>query len=390
MNSLIPLAVGALVLVAAGIAVYLSFRETKPQATGDDYSHALEHWIEGNLDEAAALLHKLVHEDPNSLEPFYQLGNLLRIQGDPERAAVLHRGLTVRSNLTLNQKMWVGISLARDLNQLGQFEGSRDILDSLPRGSMSRPQYWMARFEQWHGLGDMPEAARTLRNAARQCPEKDRPRFLAAYGSYQLDRALDHALKGEGGEAGDRLKDVRNIAGTASRSALVRAILAAVQNDAATAVSIASDSLLDSPEELDIFLPLLQEVLLQSGQFARSLPILERACQSENAPPSLWIDLALLYEKLGHRDKALRMLAGKSGSRNFTPDAAAPYLKMLTTDAQDTDFAKVWSMLSMPRGAQGWMCRDCGHQQERIGWFCPSCHGFQTFMPGKPAHSEEA
>ena len=382
MTSVLPLAIGAFVLIAAGVALYLTFRDTKQTAGGDGYLHALEHWIEGNLDEAAALLHRVVHEDPDSVEPFLQLGNLLRLQGDAERAAVLHRSLTVRSNLTVAQQLSVGLSLAEDLNALGQWEGARDVLDSLPRAVMSRSRYWKTRFSQWHGLGDQPEAASTLKNAPRHCTEKDRPWFLAAYASYQLDRALADALAGKTGEAKARLKDVKNIAGAQSRVALVRAIMAAVANDAATAVSIASDSLLNSPEELDVFLPLLQEVLLRSGQFARSLPILERACQTENAPPSLWIDLAMLYEKLGDRDKALRLLESKSGDSQFTPNAAAPYLKMLVEDAPGSDFGRVWHMLSMPTGPEGWICRQCGRREERIRWFCPSCQGFHTYCAG--------
>ncbi len=385
MSSFLPFAVGILVLVAAGFAIYLTFRDNKQELPrGGNYLHALEHWIEGDLPEAAALLHRVVQDDPDAVDPFLQLGNLLRIQGDPERAAVLHRGLTVRSNLTMAQKLSVGLALAEDLNALSQWGGARDVLDSLPRGAMVRSRYWKARFHQCHGMDDRPEAARTLRNAARQCQEKDRPWFNAAYASYQLDRALDHALAKEMGEAKSRLKDVRNLPGTQSRSALVRAIMAAVENDAATAVSIASDSLLESPEELDIFLPLLQEVLLQSGQFSRSLPILERACQSENAPPSLWIDLAMLYEKLGHREKALRLLENKAGRKRFTPDAAAPYLKMLADDVPDSDFTKVWKMLSMPHGPEGWVCHQCDRREERIRWFCPSCLGFHTYGPGEP------
>jgi lipopolysaccharide biosynthesis regulator YciM len=373
------------VLFAAGTAVFLTFRDPKKPSGNDDYLHALEHWIEGNLDEAAALLHRVVHDDSHTVEPFIQLGNLLRLQGDAERAAVLHRSLTVRTSLTMAQRLSVGLSLAEDLNTLGQWEGARDVLDSLPRTAMARTRYWKTRFTQWHGQGDQAEAGRTLKNAPRHCPETDRPWFLAAYASYQLDRALAHALVGKTSETKALVKDLKDIAGTRSRIALVRAIMAAVDNDAATAVSIASDSLLDSPEELDVFLPLLQEVLLQSGQFARSLPILERACQAENAPPSLWIDLAMLYEKLGHRDKAFRLLENKAGRRRFTPDAAAPFLKMLVEDAPDADFSKVWRMLSMPVGPEGWVCRQCGNREERIRWFCPSCQGFHTYCAGSPS-----
>ena len=181
MENVLPMVIGALVLASAGIAVFLTFRDSKKPQDVDQYLHALEHWIEGDLERAATLLHQVVHDDPGAVEPFLQLGNLLRLQGDPERAAVLHRGLTVRSNLSLAQKLSIGLSLAEDLNALGQWEGARDVLDSLPRTAQARTRYWKTRFHQWHGLGDRPEAARTLKNASRQGSEKDRPWFLAAY-----------------------------------------------------------------------------------------------------------------------------------------------------------------------------------------------------------------
>jgi lipopolysaccharide biosynthesis regulator YciM len=381
-SSLLPVAAGALVLIAAAAALWRIFRTQPAAQTHDPYLRALEHWIDGDLDEAALLLRRVVQDDPDAVEPFLQLGNLLRLQGDPARAAVLHRGLTVRANLTLAQKVAAGLSLADDLNALEHWEAAGEVLDSLAQAARSRPAYWKARFAQLQGTGDLPAAARVLKKAPGALPEKDRPWFVDAYASFQLDRALEHALNGQEGEAKSRLKDVRDIAGTAPRSALVKAVTAAVANDAPKAVEIASEQLLNSPAELGVFLPLMQEVLLRTGQFARSVPILERACQHENSPPSLWIDLAMLYEKLDQRDKAMHLLESKSGRRNFTPDAAAPYLKMLVGDAPETDFGRVWRQLSMPAAAEGWTCCDCGRPDERIRWFCPSCLGFHTYRTG--------
>jgi lipopolysaccharide biosynthesis regulator YciM len=180
------------------------------------------------------------------------------------------------------------------------------------------------------------------------------------------------------------MKDVRDVPGTAPRIALVKAVLAVVQDDAPKAVEIASDGLLNHPEELALFLPLLQEILLTTGQFSRTVPILERACQSESAPPSMWVDLALLYEKVGDRDRALRFLETKAGRPAFTPDAAAPYLRQLVGDDGDTDFARLWRMLAMPVPPRGWSCRDCGRRDERIRWFCPDCLAFHSYRAGEP------
>ncbi len=379
LSIILPWLVGLVVLAAVGAVLWRNFRENTFTPHRNDYLHALELWIEGELDDAAALLHRVVHDDPHSVEPFLYLGNLLRIQGDPERAAVLHRGLTVRPDLTLPQKIAVGLSLAEDLNALQRWDEAGQVLDTLMRKTSDRSRYWRARFAQRHGQGNLPEAARTLRTAGKQAPRRDHDWFLAAYASYQLDRALIHALAGDRGDAKARLKDVTDLPLAQSRAALVTAILAAIDNDAAAAVTVASEQLLHNPDELGIFLPLLQEVLLSTGQYARTIPILERACQAEDAPASLWVDLAMLYEKLGDRDKALRFLQSKAGRAKFTPDAAAPYLKMLMSDVPESDVASVWEKLSMPKAPEHWICSDCGHQANHVRWFCPACQGFDTF-----------
>ncbi len=372
-------AVALVVLGVVGVVLWRSFMGKEPAARRDDYQHALELWVEGELEDAAALLHKVVHDNPHSVEPFLHLGILLRLQGDADRAAILHRGLTVRSDLSLPQKLAVGLALAEDLNALERWDESGQVLDTLLRNATDRSRYWRARFTQRHGPGDLPEAARTLKSAVKRAPRRDAEWFRNAYASYQLDRALRHALQGEAGAARARLKDVKKIPGADSRASLVTAVLAAVENDAATAVTVASEQLLQNPEELAIFLPLLQELLLNSGQYARTIPILERACQAEDAPPSLWVDLAMLYEKLDQREKALHLLQTKSGRPQFTPDAAAPFLKMLLADVPESDAAKAWRMLSMPAAPDSWQCTACGHQENHVRWFCPQCGSFVTY-----------
>ena len=241
------------------------------------------------------------------------------------------------------------------------------------------PAYWRARFAQWHGQDKQPQAARTLKSARGVVARGKRDEFDAAYAAYQLDRALQHARAGEAGPARDRLRDVEGIDGARTHAALVRAVLAASEGDAAAAVTVVSEELLDSPRELEILLPQLQDVLLQSGQYARTVSILDRACQSDHAPPSLWISLALLYEKLEDRDHAMRLLESKSGRSALTPDTAAPYLRLLAREAEGTDLARVWDTLSMPATDHGWVCSACGHHESRIRWFCDACRGFDTF-----------
>lgn len=384
MSDLLPWLLGVFVVLAAAWTIWHTFRRS-PEAVAHEelYQQALELWVEGEIQEATALMKQSVQGNPDTVEPFLQLGNLLRIQGDAARAAVLHRGLTVRPGLRRSQKVSIGLALAEDLLDLKQFDDARAVLDTLVRDATERARYWKCLFRQFHGLGQRPDAARALKRARRQVREKDRPWFDQAYASYQLDRALEHVRLGELGEARPRLRDVEKLDIARARATLVRAMLAAADHDPAEALTLAADGLLDNPEELAVFLPVLQDVLLRSGQYARTIPILERACQSENAPPSLWIDLALLYEKLGDREKALRLLESKSDRGNFTPNAAAPLLRLLAKDAPASDFLEVWNLLNMPAPARGWTCTQCHRLENGVRWFCPSCLGFNTFRPSR-------
>lgn len=383
MASALVIAGAVAVVVVVGLAILNIWRNSDTTSGGESYQLALEAWLDGDPDEAQRLLTAVVHDDPGAVDPYLQLGNLLRQRGDAARAAVLHRGLTVRTDLTRDKKIAVGLALAADLVSLSRWDEASEVLDGLVRHASGHAAYWRARFAQWYGLKNLPEAARALKAAQRRVPTARRSEFEDAYASFQLDRALLHARAGETGPARDRLRDVRKIAGARSRAALVRAVLATAadgaSDDPAGALTVVSDELFDYPHELAVFLPQLQDLLLRSGQFARTVSILERACQSEQAPPELWISLALLYEKLDQRDMALRLLESKAGSEGLTPDVAAPYLRLLARDANGTDLAQIWGLLKMPTASRHWTCSGCGHIESQIRWFCPVCRSFDSF-----------
>ena len=379
MTSLIPWLLAAVVLTTVGLGLWSIFLRRSPVPARDSYLEALEAWIDGDLSMAENLLRDAVQEDPASVDPFLQLGNLLRIQGDPERAAVLHRGLTVRSDLPQSKKFPVGLALAEDLLALERWDDAKRTLDTISGGGLNLARYRRARFQQLYGMGNLPDAARMLKHSIKHVAPRDRDWFANAYVSFQLDRALEAALAGDESAVTPRLKDVARFPEAAPRIQLVRALLAAAQGDAARSLSLGAEGLLDNPRELAVFLPVLQDVLLQSGQYSRSIPLLENACQAENAPSSLWVDLALLYEKLDQRENTMRLLESKSGRADFTPDVAAPILRLLFAEAPGSDVRKVWNLLSMPNKTLSWTCSGCGARSERVIWFCPHCRSFDSY-----------
>lgn len=367
------------VLIGTGVTLWLTFRRPETASGEDRYARALELWLEGDRAGAARLLRQVVDAEPDAVDPYLKLGVLLREEGDAQRAAVMHRSLLARRDLTRGQRLGAGLALAEDLLALKQWGAAETVLDELESEAGGLSRYIWARFTQQHGQDDYDAAARTLKRAIRHGPVADRARFTASLASYQLDRALGAVQRGETGAAHSLVKDVAKLPEATGRAAYVSALISASEGNPTAAVTRATEGLLADPEELSLFLPTLENVFLEAGQYAKTLPLLESACRSAESPPSLWISLALLYEKLGQRDKALRMLDAKQGDPRFTPDRAAPYLKILARDEPAADFSKVWRLLAIPEGPRSWTCTACGNRSQTVRWFCPVCYRFDSY-----------
>ena len=375
-----PWLYGILVVAIVALALWIVFRRRRPLVTEDGYTKALELWLANDLEGARTRFRDAIDKQPDAVDPYLQLGNLLRQMGDAQRAAVLHRSLTVRQDIPREKRVSITLSLAEDLLAIRQWQEAGEVLDSLKTIAATSARYWRARFSLWVGMGRKAEAAQALRTASHMCDDTEGKLFKDQYAYFQVDRALRETRGNRLGEARRILKDIPRGSPAATKVTYVRALIAAQEGDAEKAISTATEGLLESPLEMTIFLPTLQEALLDSGQYTRSLTILESVCQAETAPPSLWVALAMLYEKLDRRDDAIGLLERKANDPRLTPNAAAPFLKLLASEQAGSDLGRVWRALHVPTVLSAeWICSDCGAKRSDIHWFCPDCHGFNSF-----------
>lgn len=370
-----------LIGAAAAAALFYIFRRRRRALLEEDhYTRGLELWLAGDRQGAIAAFRLAIEADPGAIDPYLQLGSLLRQTGDAKRAAVLHRTLTVRHDVPQAKRFSIALALAEDLIQMGAWEEARVVLDELESGGPTSPRFWRARFHQWAGLGNEGGAARALKDGSRRAELGARGRFLQEFELYQLDRALRAARNGRAGESRQLLKGVRAEGEAGAKVRFVRGLVAGQEGDLEQAIGLLTSGLVEHPEEMHLFLPALQQLLLASGHYERTIPILEAASQAEASPPALWIALCLLYEKLEERDKAIALLEEKAHDPRLTPDAAAPFLRLLVADAPASDFARVWRLLRMPGSATQWRCAACDARHPDVLWFCPSCRRFQTIV----------
>ncbi len=377
----IAILVVAAVLLAAILWLVLR-RSGDAPAQEDAYTQGLELWLAGDRPGAVDAMRRAVAVAPQSVDPYLQLGLFLRQSGDARRAAALHRGLAARPGLDRAQRTSIALALAEDLNDLGRWDESRALLDDLQKRKPAMPRFWHARFHQWLGQENPDEAARSLREAARRAEKDHQESFHRRWQLFQLDRALEAVRAEDGREVRRLLKDVPDDGPYAARVAHVRSLARLADGEPEQAAEIATAGLLEAPEESELLLPILQKSLLESGRYERTIPILESACQSDRAPASLWIALALLHEKVGDREMAIRLLEGKAGDQRLTLAAAAPFLRILVHDLPDCDFTRIWSAIHTRTGPVQWHCSDCSGSWSEVHWFCPDCRSFDTIEPG--------
>lgn len=381
MEGWIPYAGAAAAAVAAALLFIYSRRRRIRALREDAYTRGLELWLGGDLDGAVAAMREAIAVNPAAIDPYLQLGNLLRLTGDARRAAVLHRGLTVRSGIPAEKRFSISLALADDLVATERWAEAGEILDALQRHSPQAPRFWEARFNQCVGAGDSRGAARALKEAARKAAPDSRAGFLRRWELFQLDRALLACRDGEAGRARRRLRGIADRGENSPRLAHARAMAAIAADDDSEAVSLLTDGLIKAPAEAGLLLPVLTGVLLRTGHYERVIPILESACRGEGAPVDLWITLALLHEKVGDRELAVRILEERAEDPELTPDAVAPLLRILVNDLPESDFTRVWRSLSIPAHTPRWICGVCGRRHRDVRWFCPDCRSFGAVKP---------
>lgn len=376
-----PWLLGALVVFLGGVALWLALRRPgqKGDAHRDGYLEAIQLWLDGQLPEARQLMRDVVATKPADVEPYLHLGTLCRLTGDASRAVALHRSLAVRPGLSQARRVTVGLELAADLVEVRHFAEAGEVLDQLANLARRSLRWHRLRFDAAVGQGDPGAALKSLRQGEKHLQGDEAQVMRRLRAAWVTDRAVTQARAGQVDAARHTLAGVKGLPEAAGRSYLVKALIAAHERDGDQAVRSIEKGLVDHPADMAPALRTIEGVLADAGHFLRVVPILEEACRKEEAPPQLWMALARLYEKLDRREDAIRLLAGRRGDPRLTPDAAAPYLRLLTAGAPEAGFTRVWNVLGDPVSERRFVCSSCGRREQEIRWFCPDCGAHDAF-----------
>jgi len=374
-----PWFLGALVVFVTIVALWRTMRKPHQETADDLYSRAIDRWVDGDLLSARKYLRQVVEQQPHRSEPYLQLGILMRLTGDPGRAAAMHRGLTTRRDLSPGRMITIGLELSEDLLDLKRFDEADEVLQHLQLAAGNWPRWYRLRFATALGQGNDLAALSVLREGEKRLKGDKGQVLRKLRAAWLVDEAYAAVRRDDIARAQELLGKAKGLKEAEGRVLLIRTLVAMANQNSDQAVKAVSEGLSKHPNDMIPALGLLEGALMDTGKFSQVIPILESACQADDSAPALWMSLARIYEKLDRREDAIRLLSSRRGDPRLTPDAATPYLRLLTAERPDSAISRVWNLLSSPAMNEQFACQTCGRREGDIRWFCPDCHSADSF-----------
>ncbi|MDD3731445.1 MAG: tetratricopeptide repeat protein [candidate division Zixibacteria bacterium] len=123
-----------LVLIFGSISFYYFYDRFFMKTLKKDtslYVEALKELLDGREEAAFSKLRQEVMENPNNIDAYLRLGQILRNNNKPERALQVHKDLTLRSDLARQEKIEILHQLASDYVALNEFKTAAEALEEL-------------------------------------------------------------------------------------------------------------------------------------------------------------------------------------------------------------------------------------------------------------------
>ena len=359
-------------LAGVGYAAWVLSRDAavKPHKVETPYQQGLNALLAGDREEALQAFTESVRLDSDNMDAYIHLANLLREQGDVQRALHLHRELTVRAGQTPSQNRAVREGLVLDLIAVGRaaeaVEQAEELYD-LDRKSGSALKLLLKAHEAAH---DWDQAYETRAEIARTAGERNGEglaRYRSAIGEVFLrDGKLDDAkrqfkaalrLRHDDPAALLRLGDLYYESNRPERAGVLWKALAEAH-----------------PSFSHMVLERLEASYFEKGKFGEVDHAYEEMLERNPKDARIHLALARMHLKKGDLADAGRVL---NEALELEPDSVPARLLLADLYRRRGDLSRALDeMESLMRGVgsgEVYVCATCGQHSEEYWSRCPHC-----------------
>jgi lipopolysaccharide biosynthesis regulator YciM len=174
-----------IIAAAAAVVVVVVFSLRKRgrkrlERVQDPYVQGLKALVDGDREGAFAMLQRSVKSGNAPVDAYLRLGRMLRESGEVGKALQIHKSLTVKSDMTREEKVQLFVDVAEDYSKLGRSKQAVHVLETAVRGmGLKEAEVFRILAKEYHLLGNVEQAYQCLKDLKRQDAVGDRE--LALY-----------------------------------------------------------------------------------------------------------------------------------------------------------------------------------------------------------------
>ncbi len=383
MTALIALLVVVIVMLS-WVAVYFYRRaQSGPEAHDPlTYIEGLKALLRGQDELAFSKLKETVSADTNNVDAYIHLGNIFRRRKKPDLALQIHRDLTFRGTLTLEQKKEILIALYHDFVAMDDTASALKAVDELLTLSSNDRFALKTLLRHREEAGDWKGTADVCKKLGK-LDGQDSGRMLALYKVFEGE---DLVAQGDRHRARLFFKEAIH---------LDKACLAAYiaigdsyydEKRLEDAIGYWTKVITIKPCEGHLVFERLKKGFFEVGRYGDYADTLTTLLQSCPEHLTARLELAYFMEKKGDHD---------GGREHYTtaldnhPDSILAKLGLYRLnresdrkEAADTLLRQVIKM-AVKREAANFRCSECGLRSETMRWLCPRCKAVDSFSAEK-------
>lgn len=381
MSTLTYIGIAFIIAIIAMIIIYFIKTPQKKKDASAEYTTALNYLIVGDNKKALEKFRESVSLNTGNVDAYVKIGDILRDEGEADRAIKIHRGLTLRRNLTVTQKIEIFKSLIKDYHAAKKYDRAIQVCHKLLE--MTHSDLWTQEImlKLYEDSGDWDSAGDMLSKIQKLKGINDK-RLLALY-------RVQSGLKciGDGRERDGRIK---------FREAIK------LDKLCASAYLHLSDSYIrenrydDALSELKKFIALaphlshlgfsrIKDILFHEGMFGEVEVIFKSLLQKNPESEAILLSLVDICERKGDIEKGIN-LCNRILDRNPDSYQAQRYLAQFLsrTGKKEKALEHALRLIDdlMSKNADNYTCKSCGYVSEEPAWHCPQCHEWDTFLEG--------
>jgi lipopolysaccharide biosynthesis regulator YciM len=363
-------------LFALALAWVLRGRRERPlERMSEPYADALRLLADGRGAEAFVRLQQAVVAGQAPADAYVRIGAMLRERGDAARALQVHRSLTVKSDLTHDERVAVYVNVAEDHLALAQPERALRTVEAAMREMSDRDAGLLAvGMRASHALGRSEEAYEYLKEMRKNggVGEREMALYLVSIAEADVEngrtrdarRTLSRALRHDA-ECGPALLTLGGLEESAG--------------DLDGAIRHWRGAARVSPDLSPAALAHLERVLYQRGTFNDIETVYRDVLEARPGDEHAAVSLASFYRKQGRGDAAISLLQEYT---QFNPDSPTATVLLTALHAMRGDEYELERIVDRSdrvlKRPSHFRCV-CGRESALMRWHCPGCNRFDSF-----------